>query len=211
MQKAEWLEQYMKVHSIAIILNNINGSWRGASLFPTNVNQILHLLCDATTSSSTPPPQDANSTLWLLVTSSPPDGTLLCTANVVFNEALSNAALATPIQKHGRRLSSIAEYLHVENFILGHENVELKQLVNKQKERTSGKRLILKGRIVVSTEEVYQKLAEAEKMTGERKTKKCKRRDNRVTVDVNMDTENMDDNSDDELPEICNCIQVQLD
>ena len=83
-------------------------------------------------------------------------------------------------------------------------------MVNKRKERTSGKRLILKGRIVVSTEEVYQKPAEVEKITRERKTKKCKRRDNRATVDVEIDTENMENNSDDELLEIRDCIQVQL-
>jgi DDE superfamily endonuclease len=118
MQKAEWLEQYMKGCSIAITSNNINGGWRGAGLFPTNVNQILCLLCDATTSSSTLPPQNANSTSQLLVTSSPPDGTLLCTTNIVFNEALSNAALASPIQKHGQQLSSVAEHLHAENSIL---------------------------------------------------------------------------------------------
>src|SRR5438270_11658475 len=29
MQKAEWLEQYMKARSITITSNNINGSWRG--------------------------------------------------------------------------------------------------------------------------------------------------------------------------------------
>jgi hypothetical protein len=77
MQKAEWLEQYMKARSIAITSNNINGGWRGAGLFPINVNRILCLLYDAVTSSSTPLSQNTNSTLWLLVTSSPPDGTLL--------------------------------------------------------------------------------------------------------------------------------------
>jgi hypothetical protein len=97
MQKAEWVEQYMKAYFITIISNNINGSWREAVLVSTNVNQILHLLFDATTSSSTSPPQNANSILQLLVTSSPLDGTLLRTINIIFNEALSNAALATPI------------------------------------------------------------------------------------------------------------------
>ena len=100
MQKAEWLEQYMKARSIAITSNNINGGWRGAGLFPPNVNQILRLLSDAATSSS--PPQNANTTSQLLVTSAPPDGTFLRTTDVVFNEALSNKALATPIQIHGR-------------------------------------------------------------------------------------------------------------
>ena len=81
-------------------------------------------------------------------------------------------------------------------------------MVNKRKETMSGKRLILKGRIIVSTEEVYQKLAEAEKMTRERMIKRRKRRDNRVTVDVEMDAENMEDNSDDELQEIRDYIEV---
>ena len=65
-------------------------------------------------------------------------------------------------------MSGVAEHLHAENSIFQYENAELQQLVNKPKEKTSGKRLILKGRIIVSTEEVYQKLAEAEKMTRER-------------------------------------------
>jgi len=210
MQKAEWLEQYVKACSNAITSNNINGGWRGAGLFPTNVNRILRLLSDSTISSSTPPPRNGNTTSRLLVTSSPPDGTLLRTTNVVFNEALSNATLATPIQKHGQRLSGVAEHLHTENSILRCENTELKQLVNKWKERMSGKRLILKGRIIVSTEEVYQKLTEAEKMTRERKTKKRKTKDNRATVNFEMDAENMEDNSDDELQEIRDCIEVQL-
>jgi hypothetical protein len=45
-----------------------------------------------------------------------------------------------------------------------------------------------------------------EKMIRERKTKKYKRRVNRVTVDIEMGTENMEDNSDDELLEIRECI-----
>ena len=110
----------------------------GAGLFPTNVNRILRLLPDGFTTSSTPP-RNSNPTSLLLVTSSPPDGTVLCTTNAVFNEALSNAPLATPVQKHARRLSGVAEHLHAENSILRRENAELKQLINKRKERMSGK------------------------------------------------------------------------
>ena len=121
LQKAEWLENYAKARSIAITSNNIHAGWRGAGLFPTNVNRILRLLPDGVTTFSTTPPRNANQTSMLLVTSSPPDGTVLCTANAVFNEALSNAPLATPVQKHARQLSGAAEHVHVENSILRRE------------------------------------------------------------------------------------------
>ena len=64
---------------------------------------------------------------------------VLRTTNAVFNEALSNAAIATPVQKHARRLSGVAEHLHAENSILRREIKELKQLISKRKERMSGK------------------------------------------------------------------------
>jgi hypothetical protein len=82
---------------------------------------------------------------------------------VAFNTALLDTSLSTPIRKHGRRLSIIAEHLYAHNSILHHENTELKGVISKRKERMSGKRLILKGKIIVSTEEVQQKLAEAER------------------------------------------------
>ena len=209
LQEAEWLEHYAKARFIAITSNNIRGGWRGAGLFPTNINRILRLLPEATASSTTPPRND-NSTLPLLITSSPPDGTVLRTANVLFNEALSNAALATPIQKHARRLSGVAEHLHAQNSILRTENAELKQLINKRKERASGKRLVLKRKFIVSTEEVQRKLAEAERVTKERKDKRHKRRHQTVTVDVERDDEDIEENSDDEKQEIGDCIEVKF-
>ena len=74
----------------------------------------------------------------------------------------------------------------------------------------SGKRLILKGKIIVSTEEVQRKLAEAEQATKERKNKKQKRKHQRVTFNVGMDNENIEDNTDDEQQEIHDYIEVQL-
>jgi hypothetical protein len=138
LQKAEWLEHYAKARSIAITSKNICAGWRGAGLFPTNVNRILHVLPDPP---STPPlpPRNISTTQPLLITSSPPDGIVLRTTNAVFNEAISNAALVSPVRKHAQRLSGVAEHLHAENSMLRHENAKLKQLISKRKEQASGK------------------------------------------------------------------------
>jgi DDE superfamily endonuclease len=96
LQKAEWLEHYAKARSIAITSKNICAGWRGAGLFPTNINRILRVLPDPP---SIPllPPRNIGTTQPLLITSSPPDGIVLRTTNAVFNEAISNTALASPV------------------------------------------------------------------------------------------------------------------
>src|SRR2546423_55894 len=141
LHKAEWLEYYAKARSIAITSKNIQSGWRGAGLFPTNVNRILRLLPDTTLASPMIPPQNTNVAATLLLTSFPPDGTVLRNANSIFKEEISNTILASPVKRHARQLSSFAEKLHAENSILRHENAELKHVINKRKERISGKRL----------------------------------------------------------------------
>jgi len=74
-----------------------------------------------------------------------------------------------------RRLSEISERLQSENTILRQELKELRDVNGQCKERQSGKRLILKGKFPVSTEEVRKAFAETEK-TKEKKKKEKKRR-----------------------------------
>jgi hypothetical protein len=57
-------------------------------------------------------PSKYKSTSSLLITSSPPYGTALRIVNVIFNEAVFNAARITPVQKHESRLNEMAEYIH---------------------------------------------------------------------------------------------------
>jgi len=211
LQRAEWLEYYAKARSIAFTSKNICSGWRGTGLFPMNVNRILRLLSDNIAASSTPPPDPDPAAAPLLITSSPPEAAVLRNANVTFKSALSTTAVTSPIKKHARRLSSVAEQLHAENSILRHENTELKQLINKRKEKMSGKRLILKDRVIVSTEEVQQKLMEAEKATKERKKKNRKRGYQKASCDVDVDAEDIVNYAVDEEPEIHDCIEVQFE
>ena len=212
LQKAEWLEHYAKARLKAMTSTNIKSDWRGARLFPMNVNRILHLLLNSSVSlsSSLAPCQNNTMPTSLLITSSPPDGIVLRRMNPAFKDALMNADLASPLQNHARRLSGVAEHLHAENSILRHENMELKQLINKRKERMSEKRLILKGKVIVSTEEICQKLAMAEQMTKEWKNKRCKTRHHSSSTNVVRDEEDIQDNNDEEEEEIGECIEVQF-
>jgi len=122
--------------------------------------------------SSTPSPETIDP---FLISSSPPDATTLRTANEAFNDALRDTAVPSPIRMHGRRLSGIAEQLHADNTVLRKENGELKGFLGKRAERQSGKRVVLKGKFVITTELMYKALAEAERKSKKKVTKRKKK------------------------------------
>ena len=207
LQKIEWLENYIKAHSKSIVERNILGGWRGAGLFPLNSNRVLRLISEAATPS--PQPETITTTPFL-ITSSPPNVTVLRSSNHAFNEALNNSTLATPVRTHGRKLSGIAEYLHADNTLLRRENAELKSVMDKRKERLSTKRIILKGKSIVSTEEIHKRLAEAERNTKQKKSKKGHEQNNRAIKDAERQEEYTSNELDTEQAEILDCIEVEL-
>ena len=79
--------------------------------------------------------------------------------------------LQSPARKYIPRLTSIAEWLLAENVILKLELKNVKTLLNDRKTRKTGKRLILKGRIVISTNEVLTLFEETEVATQNKKKK----------------------------------------
>jgi hypothetical protein len=205
LQKVEWIEKYMPARSTAITTRNILSGWRGSGLSPINANRILRCI-----SSTISPPSSTTTavTTPYLVTSSPPDSTRLHSANKAFNDALVNNSLATPLRQHGRRLSGIAEQLHASNVLLRKENSELKQVLSKRTERLSGKRLILKGQFIATTEVLQAKLAAAEHSTKQKKAKKPQKK---VVSRVEI-TETEDEDTDEEViempREMQDCIEV---
>ena len=115
------------------------------------------------------------------------------------------------VERSGSKRGGAVEQLHAENSILQRENTELKQLINKRRERMSGKRLVLKGKVMISTEELQHKLKEAEQATKTRKNKKHKRTHHNATTNTQTDSEDIKDASEDENPEIGDCIVVQFE
>jgi predicted Zn-dependent protease len=103
------------------------------------------------------------------------------------------------------------EKLYAENTILRKDNSELRCQIRSRKERTKGKRLVLKDICAIATEEVQKALEEAQKATqkGKKKGKKGKAKQRKnVSSSEEEDKEDTDDDSTEEPIEIQDCINV---
>ena len=103
------------------------------------------------------------------LSSSPPDRATFHTTNEAFMTEISSQNIATPIQTHIRRLSGIAERHQAQLLLLEEEMQEVKAINARRKAREGGKRSVLKGTPVASTEAVRMALQKAEKATKDRK------------------------------------------
>jgi hypothetical protein len=90
----------------------------------------------------------------------------LHSANTALNDLIRiNQPLHTPARKFIPRLASTTKWLLAENVILRVELQKSNDLLGARKARGGGKRLVLKGKIVVSTEEILKLIQEAEAAT----------------------------------------------
>jgi hypothetical protein len=79
-----------------------------------------------------------------------------------------------------------------------------------RKESLSGKCIILKGKFIVTTEEIHKGLAAAERKTKKTRVKKGKRKATSVSAESEMEAVEVLDDSETEEHEIRDCIAVQL-
>jgi len=178
-QKVEWLERYIESHEQAITRTNILAGWRGAGLFPENMHRVLRQISDKQIAPMTPlPSSTAISSTPYFPTSSPPDNpAILQSTNRAFLAEISQKNIDTPIKTQVRRLTNMTERLQADVTILKEEVKEIKAVHGKRKERQSGKRLALKNRPLVTSEDVAKVLKESEKGTKAKKkaaTKNCR-------------------------------------
>jgi hypothetical protein len=217
-EKVEWVEHYAEARQAAITEKNILSAWRGAGLFPENMVRVLHQLLDPSNDASTPitTAPISTSTPYLL-TSSPPEPSTLRATNQAFLTDFASANVTEQHKIHVRRLSGITERLQTELTILKREVNEMKAIHGRRKERASGKRLILKGKTVISTEELQKALEEAEKATRTRKRSKTGKRksprSDSEQEDCGSETGTQETLKDSQEPadaEILDCIEVAL-
>ena len=91
--------------------------------------------------------------------------------------------------------------------MLRKENGELKEFLNKRTERQSGKRVILKGKFVITTEQIYKDLADAERKT--KLSKKKRKRSRAVSEEEELELLEVFDVVENKEREIQDCIAVQ--
>src|SRR5277367_5467328 len=194
------MEAYVKARHIAITTSNILSGWRGAGLFPTNKQRILHQLSDRNTTPS-PSLLLAQPTPFFS-TSSPADVLVLRLAKVAFNNVLLQTTADSSVKTHGRCLRQITEKLFAENAILKKDNWELRSQIRSRKEQTKGKRLVLKDLCAIATEEVQKALEEAQKATQKGEKKGKERRANQHKKVSSSEEEDKEDTDDDSAEEI---------
>jgi hypothetical protein len=100
------------------------------------------------------------------------DAKALHSATTALNDLVhTKQPLHTPARKFIPRLASTTEWLLAENTILKLELKQSKDILGARKARQGGKRLVLKGKIVVSTEEILKLIEEAEAATQNKRKK----------------------------------------
>src|SRR4051794_30378523 len=90
--------------------------------------------------------------------------------------------------------------LTAENMILKKDNMELRAQIHKRMERAKGKRLVLKDQHAISMEEVFQALAECQKLT-QKQMKKVKPQRSKRTQNHHSSDEEDEGDTDSELEE----------
>jgi hypothetical protein len=103
----------------------------------------------------------------------------------------------------------MAEYLHAENAVLRKENKENKGVFGKRTRRQSGRRVILRGQFVVTTEPIQKRLADAERKTKKRSTKGKQKRARVVSEEEEVEVVEILEVVEHEEREIQDCIAVQ--
>ena len=159
-------------------MKNIKAGWRGAGIYPIDPSKVLQKLPQATPQSTRPSTPNTTSTIPAQPITAEnlfnilPDGhsvidaTTLHAATTVLNDLVrTKQALHTPARKFIPRLASTTERLLAENAILKLELQQTKAVLGSRKVRASGKRLVLKGKIVISTDEILKAIEEAEAAT----------------------------------------------
>ena len=213
----EWLERFIEAKVHGVTKENIISGWRGAGLFPENMHRILIQLVDrAATPTTTPSPCTTRPAFY--PNSCRPDPSSIHSINQAFLAEISNINLSTPYKTQVRRVCNFMEKYHTEAVMLKKELHEVKEINGRRKEKEGAKRIFLKGKPVLSTEEVEKALREAEKVTDAKKTTKnnngkrtrstTKKRVVSSEEEINSST---DDSSDLEEPleaEVFDCIQV---
>lgn len=95
-----------------------------------------------------------------------------------------------------------------DNVLLRQEMAELKGIVSKWTERASGKWVVLKGKFVVSTEEIYEGLRQAEEKTKKKEPKWGRKRLRPSTEEAEIEEQDVFRDGEPMEPEILDPIVV---
>jgi hypothetical protein len=197
-QKVEWLTGYIKARSIALSSRNILSGWSGAGLIPFAPTSILRKISGRPGNNSIlTPPRSPSLQVRHPFDDMPssPESMIMRSANVEVRRLVSQrgVVLETPARKYIHQLTTEAEKYQAEAAIFKREYNDTKLVLGQRKERKSGKRVAIAGHTIISTEEILQKVTEAERITRSKKGGKTAK-----AVAQSVDSTSGDDTEDQE-------------
>ncbi|ODQ71458.1 hypothetical protein LIPSTDRAFT_73139 [Lipomyces starkeyi NRRL Y-11557] len=213
-QKIEWMEAYIQARSEACTQQNIESAWRGAGLFPFNPQRALRTIVLDTTPELERPrtPTEFDIFDQVFVNSSPPDATSLRSANELLNSAINSDAIpTTPVRRYIVKLTAGAEQLQARSIVHQHDANNLRSIINKHTNRTKGKRVVLKGQFHVSTQELCDAVAAAQKDGKTRARKKRKKKGKGISYETESEGDIEEGTQDEFESDTEDCIIVDVE
>ena len=211
--KAEWLAAYVEAHHNAFSTWNIYSGFSGTGILPFNPSKVVSRIKSPTQDSvdvrASTPLEFATPFKDSVLTSSPLNTEEARLANAaLLRELTSGVPLSTPARNYAQKVVKRSERVQARNVIIEQEHDKLRAVVTKRKAILSGKRKVIDGKHILTSELILNGLRETEKQTKKRKisgTKKGKHRANEVVEDSNDEFEA----SQDESLVILDCIVVE--
>lgn len=197
-QKAEWLQAYMKGRQEAVTENNIQSAFQGAGLVPLRPHRVLRIVrlegLPETTLAAPRTPSRHQVFDQVFISSSPPNISTLNRANEVLRDDLAVAVLESPTKQYIRNLADETERLSTCHIIQQRDLNNLRAILTSRKTRKSGKRAVLAGEFLITQPELLSQVQDAEEATASN----SRRRSGRATQAGGLRTGVEEDDQDDE-------------
>ena len=174
--KIEWIDAYSRARKKALNSQNIASSWRGPGLFPFNRQKAIRRMrggLEEESGIATTTPRTPRKAIYenVYVNSLSPDYEAYQKAMIQAIEDMDTRPLDRPAKKFLKEALGRSEQSSAKRIIHEHETTAQRNALNQRRNITKGKRVILKNKILVTTEELRDGVALAEKETLERSQK----------------------------------------
>ena len=216
-QKVEWLSAYVRARVKAFSTSNILSAFSGAGINLFNPQKILRRINEI----EDPIEEDQSSSNELecdnlmsldptFIPSSPIDIATYQTARTALNTYMhENLAFSTPVKTFVDRYTKSLDRVWTRNSIVEAKYNTLKGVSLDRKRRESGVRAVLKGHHVVTGDEVFEKVVEAESLSRKRKVGKGRKRKAKSSSPSNEEDIGPVDDSQPSVEELADCIAVR--
>ena len=199
--KAEWLAAYIEAHRKAFCPRNIRSGFFAVGIYPFNPSKVIDRITrsDSIQVRASTPINSTTPFSESVLTSSPLNTEEARSANTaLLHELSSGDPLTSPARRYAQKVVKRLERVQARNIIVEETHNKLMAVVTKRKAILSGKRQVIDGEHILTSERILNGVTKAEEITKKRKTartKKGKNEANEITDDSNDELEANQDKS----------------